>query len=86
MRYKIADQLSIRRIENDIFILNRNDSHLHTFNESGAELWSAIESNDSSEALLETLIRTYDVDRVVAEKDVDDFLAELMAMHLITPL
>jgi hypothetical protein len=86
MKFKVADHLSIRTIENEIFILNRNDSHLHTFNESGASLWKIIEHNSSSEAMVDELMQQYTVDRGLAVQDVDEFLVELLKMHLIDQL
>jgi hypothetical protein len=86
MKFKIAEHLSVRKIDNEVFILNRNDSHLHTFNESGAALWKAMERCDSSNAMVDEILLVYEVDRDQAEKDVSEFLSELLSEHLIESL
>ena len=83
MKYKLAESLSIRKIENELFILNRKDSRLHTFNESGIVLWEAMQHLDSSEPMVETLLNKYEVDRETAEKDVVGFLSEMQELHLL---
>jgi hypothetical protein len=86
MKFKIAEHLSVREIDNEIFILNRNDSHLHTFNESGAMLWKAMARCDSSDAMVDEIMLFYEVNHARAEKDVAEFLGELLTMHLIESL
>ena len=86
MQFKISDQLSVRKIENEIFILNRKDSRLHTFNGTGAALWETMQTDGSCNALIKKLTETYNVDPPTAEKDVTDFLNELIAVHLIEQL
>jgi hypothetical protein len=86
MKFKIAEQLSVREIDNEVFILNRNDSHLHTFNESGAALWKAMGRCDSSDAMVDEIMLQYEVNRDQAEKDVAEFLSDLLTMHLIESL
>jgi hypothetical protein len=86
MRYKLSDNLSIRKIEQEIFILNRADSRLHTFNEAGAFLWNAVQNNELSEAIVDEFVNNYDVDRPTAQGDVANFLEDLSSQHLITIL
>jgi hypothetical protein len=83
MRIKVSDQLSIRKIENEIFILNRKDSLLHSFNGTGALLWETLQTAESSEALVEILTEKYEIDRAAAENDIMEFLNELSSVHLI---
>lgn len=48
-----------------------------TLNESGAILWHALEKGSDCGALADALIEAYDVDRVTALADVDEFLTKL---------
>jgi 16S rRNA G966 N2-methylase RsmD len=83
MRIKLSDNLSIRKIENEVFILNRKNSQLHTFNGSGALLWEALQRESSSEVLADTLTEKYAIDRETAGKDVIEFIDRLRKVHLI---
>jgi len=86
MQFRLNEHLSVRKIENEIFVLNRKDSKLHTFNDSGVMLWEAIQHCNSSEALVDSLLLHYEVDRGIAEKDVQEFLGELFTIQLIESL
>ena len=52
-------------------------------NETGAFLWKLLETGTDREALVEALLSEFEVDRAVAEKDVDAFLAKLQEKALI---
>ena len=46
-----------------------------TLNETGAFLWEKLEAGcDGKKALVDALLEEYDVERAVAEKDVDAFI------------
>jgi len=86
MQFKLNDLLSVRKIENEIFVLNRKTSKLHTFNDSGAILWEALGTSSNSEDLVRVMCDKYEVDHFSAEKDVAVFLDELCQINLIEPL
>lgn len=50
-----------------------------TLNESGAMLWRVLEQGADANALVEALIKEYDVSREQALADVNEFLADLRA-------
>ena len=54
-----------------------------SLNETGAFLWNLLEGGTNREVLIEALLSEFEVDRAVAEKDVDAFLAMLREKALI---
>ena len=75
--------LSIRRIENEIFIYDSNRSLIHTFNATGVFLWDQIEKGLTREEIVTNLTDTYAVDQSSAETDVDAFIATLRSAGLV---
>ena len=52
-------------------------------NESGAFLWQAMTKDITKEALVEALLAEYDIDRALAEKDVDAFVNKMREAKLL---
>jgi len=75
--------LSVRKIENEIFVFNRQDSRIHSFNETGAFLWECVENTDDSAEILQQLLDTYAIDNNEAEKDIIAFLEQLCDVGLM---
>ena len=56
-----------------------------TLNETGAFLWEKItEGCDGKEALVAALLEEYDVDKAIAERDVDAFVKSVSEAGLLT--
>jgi hypothetical protein len=86
MNFAVSKDLSVRKIEDEVFIFNRKDSHIHSFNKSGAFLWDVAEKSSSTVQLVDSLCEKYDVDRLTAEKDALEFLDQLQKLGLIEAL
>ncbi len=52
-------------------------------NETGAFLWKILEKGGEKQDLLDALLNEYEVEKEVAEKDVDKFIAKLLEAKLI---
>jgi hypothetical protein len=85
MRLQPNSDLSIRQIDREIFIYDRDRSLVHTFNETGAFLWRQIEAGTEEERLVQTLIDEYDVDLNTAARDVGLFLTTVRSLGLTVP-
>jgi hypothetical protein len=84
MNYAIAEELSIRKIEDTIFVLDRKNSMMHTFNDTGAFLWEGIQQNTPVERLCEMLTDGFELSSELARSDVAEFLNNLEKQHLIS--
>jgi hypothetical protein len=83
MKYKISADLSVRKIENEIFVLNRKNSNLHSFNKTGAFLWEMAQQGKNADEMLKALTDKYDVSIETAQKDVGDFFVLLQTNGLV---
>ncbi len=54
-----------------------------TLNETGAFLWENLKNEKSKEELLDALLSEYDVEKSVAETDIDEFLKILSEKELL---
>jgi len=56
---------------------------LITLNETGRWLWDHLDQFDSAEALSDEMAIQFNVDRAVAQKDVEEFLSELLRLGIV---
>jgi hypothetical protein len=56
---------------------------LITLNASGRWLWDHLDQFDGAEALSEAMAIQFQVDKMVARKDVEEFLAELTHLGMV---
>lgn len=54
-----------------------------TLNETGAFLWEKLKNETTKEELLDALLSEYDVEKSVAESDVNEFLKTLHEKELL---
>jgi hypothetical protein len=83
MNYRIRAELSIKKIDTTIFILDRANSVLHSFTETGAFLWELLQGGIPATALADRLAAEFDVGIDEANRDVDGFLDTLEEKCLI---
>jgi hypothetical protein len=86
MNFKKTSDISVRKIEDEIFIFDRKNTIIHTFNKTGAFLWEMAQSSSTAEGMVDALMEKYDVTRETAEKDVLEFFADLQKNGLVEPL
>jgi hypothetical protein len=86
MNFKKTSDISVRKIEGEIFIFDRKNTIIHTFNKTGAFLWEMAQNSSTAEAMVDALMEKYDVTREIAEKDVLEFFADLQKNRLVEPL
>jgi len=78
--------VTARTIEGNIFIYNRKENFIHSFNETGSFLWEHFSDTcASSEALAALLTETFNVDLAEARADTEGFLAECLEKKLLVP-
>jgi hypothetical protein len=73
-----APKLAARRVAGEMVILNADDSSLYVLNELGTAIWDAADGQTSLQTIVDSICREYDVDRAIAEQDVDGFVTDLV--------
>ena len=75
--------LDWRVIDDEVVMLDAEQSQYLATNPSGTLLWQRLQQGATLSQLVELLTSTYDVDEQRASADADAFLAELRARELI---
>ena len=54
-----------------------NFSGMLTLNDTSVFLWNLLKEDTTKDAMLEAVLKEYDVDKEIASADIDEFLAKL---------
>lgn len=80
-----ADAVDWREVEGQVVALDRAGSMYLAISRSGAVLWPAIVEGATRARLVQILLDNFDVEPIRAGADVEAFVAELSARHLLEP-
>jgi hypothetical protein len=84
MNYAINADLSFKEIGSELFIYNRKNSTIYSFNGTGVFIWSLLIKGLSIDEIGRCLCREYEVAQDKAGNDVSDFVKNLEKNGLIT--
>lgn len=85
---KIKEGFVLREVAGNFIVVAIGDSvkqfnGVINLNETGAFLWKALEKGATEEQLVDTLLAEYEVEKEIAEKDVQAFVEKLTQAKLI---
>lgn len=85
---KIKDGFVLREVAGSYIVVAvgeavKNFQGIINLNETGALLWKTAEKETDRETMVKALLDEYEVERDVAEKDVDAFIAKLKEMNIV---
>jgi hypothetical protein len=80
---KVSDTVSIRKIEHEIFIYDRQLSMIHSFNKTGSFIWDLLVENVDSGEIPNRICDRFEIDRETAERDTGEFIQELARKKLL---
>jgi hypothetical protein len=83
MKFRINPDLSIRKIDNEVFIYDRDKAFVHMFNETGALFWDALQKGMSPETIINELVETYEIGYDEAETDLNEFMDKLKSLNVL---
>jgi hypothetical protein len=73
----------VREEDDEIYVCAADGDTMYTITAVGADIWRAIDGTNTVEDIAELLLAAYDIDRETVEKDLRDYLGELVAKNLI---
>jgi hypothetical protein len=76
------DQLS-GDIDHEVVLLSLNQGAYYQLNDVGSRIWELLESPTTVDALIEQLVKEFDVTREACQAQVFDFLRALLVERLI---
>ncbi len=82
MKCIISEELSVREVGGEIFVLDRSKSIVHAFNEQGAYIWKRLPSH-SLQNIAHELSQQYDVTVEQADADIHEFVIGLANKGLV---
>lgn len=65
------------------FVFNPNTGESFTLNEAGIEIFTMLRQEMDNEDILGVLLEKFDIDRDIAEKDLDDFIHNLQTYQFL---
>jgi hypothetical protein len=73
-------RVAARKVAGEMVILSADDSSLYVLNDIGTAVWEAVDGRTPLSVIVEDVVcRDYEVDRDSALRDVQEFVAGLMA-------
>jgi GeoRSP system PqqD family protein len=78
-----GDDSAWRTLEGRAVILSGHDGMLRMLEEIGTRLWELLDGDRTVEGIIEILLKEYDVEAEVLEKDVLEFLNDIKSRGMI---
>ena len=73
-RFKRVSSVLSKNIQNGWVVLEKNANYYRELNDVASVLWSVLQTPRSLQELTQTVVKTFDVDTVAAEKDISIFI------------
>jgi hypothetical protein len=74
---KLKPNLVYRTINGKMFIVDMQNSMLHSINESGNKILELLKKGYDTESITQKFLKEYDVDKQQLEKDISNFVSLL---------
>lgn len=74
MVFRTAENISVRKVGDEVFVLHKKNKRLHTFNATGAFIWDLLTNGTDSENVIDNVVQAYEVDRQTAREDVQQLI------------
>lgn len=74
MNYHLSKNISERTIDGEIFIFERESSHIHTLNKTGAFIYQKLKKRESLRDIAEQICKEFDVSEEQSNSDLQDFI------------
>lgn len=84
IQYELKSNLTIRKIKKELFVFDRDNATVHTFNEIGAQIFLLMENNTSQSDIIKLIMEQHDVSMETCQNDISEFIQELQHKQLIT--
>ena len=83
MKVSVAENLLVHCFSDEAIILDLNSEIYYALNDAGIQMWQALEACGSIESACDFLAARYDVSLETLRCDLQEFVAQLRARHLV---
>lgn len=81
---KQAENLELETVDDELIVLDTASGHVHKLNGTAAQVFNACDGKTPVDAIVDTLLETYDVPRSQAAADVAQVLDVFAEQGLVT--
>jgi len=74
----INSQITYRVVEDSMLIITPWNNAMHNIENTAKYIFEALLENKSEKLIIEEIVKKYDVDKVIAEKDFNEFIDSLI--------
>lgn len=85
MRYRAIPEALVATLSDGAVLLNLQTKRYFSLNETGTRIWELVQQTSEEDAIVETMLREYEVDEAMARTEVRRILDELIEAQLIVP-
>jgi hypothetical protein len=82
-KYKRDPDVSWRAIEGQAVLVHNKKGEIQVLNNVGTFIWERLDKN--TDEILDEICREYDTDKAQAQRDMQNFLKELLENEAISP-
>lgn len=82
---RINPDVVFRSLGDGAVLVNLVSNHIFELNDTGIAIWSELADGSSREAIIASLVSSFDIDPDAAGRQLDDFLSELETSGLVLP-
>ncbi|WP_421716496.1 PqqD family protein [Arcobacter arenosus] len=83
-KINIPDSLFLQKVDDETILLDSNTNEYFSINEIGTLIWETLEEKKDLNSVKEEIISNYEVDEKQVEKDILNFIQEVVNKGLIT--
>jgi hypothetical protein len=83
-KINIPDTLFLQKVDDETILLDSNTNEYFSINEIGTLIWETLEEKKDLNSVKEEIISNYEVDEKQVEKDILNFIQEVVNKGLIT--
>jgi|WetSurMetagenome_2_1015567.scaffolds.fasta_scaffold305442_1 hypothetical protein len=84
MKYSLKPGIVQKKIENELFIFDRDKGTICGFSETGALIWEGLTEGKTPEAITERIINDYEVLLETAQRDFNEFMQHIISRGLVS--
>ena len=83
--YVIQPNISFRQVNDELFLLHRNESTVFNLNPTATFIWNKIANGESTDTIINCLCKEYAIDQDTARNDVMELIDTLQQKNMVEP-
>ena len=84
-RFRQCDPIMTSQVIDELMMLDLNSGIYHSLNAVGTCIWKSLTDGKCQSEIVGVIVSEFDVPSEAASRDVDAFIAQLLALGLVKP-